>query len=538
MIRGLEFLNQNQQKLIETVEINSESVPAIKTQLTSFYHMLYKSAQKFGERPFLHEKDRQILTFNKLLFCVDYYSDYLKNNFDIKSGDKVGILILNSYEFCISVLALNKIGACAVLLPTKFKHTGINELTELVNLKLFLLDTKYYSTFNQEDYSFPITECDLTDIIEQDSNNIEKSQYHKFLSDNLTNNAFILFTSGTSGKHKSVALNNFNIIQAVLAYEISLDLGTNDKTVIATPLYYVTGLVALFGLFLKVGGQIFLCKKFNSHCVLKMIKENELSLIHASPAVFNMLYESGNGIIKLPSLRYFLCGSGPMPIAKIKQIKDWIPQIDFRTVYGLTETSSPLTIMDQDVSNSKFSGSSGRPIPNAEVRIVDDDNKELAPKEAGNIEVKGANVIQSYYGETHPELFSDNWLKTGDIGYLSEQGYIYLIDRKKDIINVGGEKVGTGYVENQIYASGFVREVAVTALHDEKLGEIVGAVIVPNSNELNLTIEKLVTRLKAEMAHYQIPKKIAFVEEIPKTENLKIDKKVIQKILNEKGKDA
>ncbi|NLJ70827.1 MAG: long-chain fatty acid--CoA ligase [Clostridiaceae bacterium] len=342
-----------------------------------------------------------------------------------------------------------------------------------------------------------------------------------------------MFTSGTTGKNKRVPLKNYNVVQAILAYENALDLSPADSTIIATPIYYVTGLIALFGLFLKVGGEVYLRKRFHVEEIIQLILEKNITLIHGSPVVFNLILGQRPNTPAMDSLRYFLCGSGPMSVEKINEINQWLPNVEFRTVYGLTETSSPLTIMNEAVAGSKHKGSSGRPVATADVRIVGDDGTDLGTEEIGNVEVRGATVIRSYYLDEYPELFSEgSWLKTGDIGYVSNEGYLYVLDRKKDMINVGGEKVAGSSVEDQIYGLGIADEVAVVAVADELFGEIVGAMIVYKENQ-EVSAEKLQQLLSSRIPKYQIPKVILQVSEIPKNENMKLDKVKVRQLLND-----
>lgn len=532
MIQGIDYLSEKFDSYFEKVTYADYTMRLIKTNLTGFYSVAQAASDKFGDKEFLISEEGEKLSFTGLLELVDRYAGYLKYTNNIQAEDQVGILLMNSFEFCVSVLALNKIGATCVLFSTKLKAQGILTLIKNVSLKLFLYDNELKSEITGEDFGELVTEeCNFSDQefmtkITENGKDFEADQ-------ELDRVALLMFTSGTTGKNKRVPLKNYNVVQAILAYENALDLSPDDSTIVATPIYYVTGLIALFGLFLKVGGKVYLRRRFHVEEIIQLTLEKNITLIHGSPVVFNLILGQRPTTPAMDSLRYFLCGSGPMSVEKINEIDQWLPNVEFRTVYGLTETSSPLTIMDEAVARSKHKGASGRPVATADVRIVGDDGTDLGAEKIGNVEVRGATVIRSYYNNENPELFSPgSWLQTGDIGYVSEQGYLYVLDRKKDMINVGGEKVAGSSVEDQIYALGIADEVAVVAVEDELFGEVVGAMIVYKENQ-EVPAEKLQQLLGSRIPKYQIPKVILQVSEIPKNENMKLDKVKVRQILND-----
>ena len=235
----------------------------------------------------------------------------------------------------------------------------------------------------------------------------------------------------------------------------------------------------------------------------------------------------------LPSLRIFACGSSNMPPGKIKMLKRWLPDCAFRTIYGLTETTSPATVFPTDANESPYIGSSGVPIPGIVFKIVNSDGEEVPDGEKGEVLVKGKNVTSSYY-KTQNGAIIDGWLNTGDIGYFNEAGYLYLVDRKKDMINRGGEKICSFDVENELLSIEGVEDTAVVGILDELYGEVPVAVVklqVAGS----LTEAELKSRLKEKIAGYKVPVKIKMVDHIPMTENMKTDKKKIRELFQNQG---
>ena len=199
----------------------------------------------------------------------------------------------------------------------------------------------------------------------------------------------------------------------------------------------------------------------------------------------------------------------------------------FHRIYGMTETSSPATIFPSDAATSIYAKAQGKPIPGMELKIVDDSGKKVPCKEIGNVQLKGTNICESYYHIEKSPIDKEGWLDTGDMGYLNEDSYLYIVDRKKDMINRGGEKIWCNDVENEITSLKGVKESALVGIPSEKYGEVAAAVVVLEK-ESKLTEEDIKQKLHNRIAKYMIPEKILFLEKIPKTPGLKTDKRAIR----------
>lgn len=345
--------------------------------------------------------------------------------------------------------------------------------------------------------------------------------------------AIIMFTSGTTSESKGVVLKNYNVMHAVEVYRRTLSITKRDISVIATPIYHITGLVALLGVFIHAGGTLHIHKFFEAERVLKEAVKYGFTFIHASPTVFNLLIQNRKEEPEIPTLKSFACGSSNMPREKLLQLHEWLPQSRFHTVYGLTETTSPATVFPDDAASSIYIGSSGLPVPGTKFKIVDEERKEVPCGKVGEIAVSGAVVLDCYYKQK-PDTLEDGWLYTGDLGYFNSSGYLYVVDRKKNMINRGGEKIWCYDVENEIAAIEGVQDNAVVGVPDELYGEVAAA-IVQQSEGYTLTEDDIKAYLKQRIAKYKIPVKIKIVGEIPQTPNGKTDKIKIKKILMEEN---
>ncbi|ADK30639.1 class I adenylate-forming enzyme family protein [Brachyspira pilosicoli] len=531
MISGESFWDDNIKRDMDYISIGDRKVYTYKEAPNSMYDILLDSADKYRDKIAIVDSSGNEYSYIQLLNLVDEFACYLNKSIGIGRANKVGILLSNRVEFCISIMALSKLSSISVIFPSKYKASEVKSLYEKICIDCLIIEDIYLDYFSDEDK--------LQKVVCGSNNNYGFSYIYEdnflfcnedIISRDLYNDAIIMFTSGTTSKSKAVLLKNYNLVHAIISYNRILSITENDISIIATPIYHITGIIALFGLFIYSGGLLFLKKTFNAKEVLDTVLEKKITFIHASPTVFALLIELMDSFPSLPSLRSFACGSSNMTPNNILKIKEWLPQVDFHTVYGLTETSSPGTIFPIGAADSKYIGSSGLAIPGFDIKITDEDFNECNVGEIGEICVRGAVVLERYYN-LESDSIVDGWLKTGDIGYLNDDGYLYVVDRKKDLINKGGEKICSFDVENEISKIEGVLESAVVARLDDKYGEVPVAMVKLMSG-YSYSYEDFYNILIKNLAKYKVPVDIIFTDELPKTANGKVDKKEIKKIFN------
>lgn len=507
----------------------------------NLYEALKKSVSQHAEKTLLYDDRKKKYSYREVLEKVDELAAFLYYVKSVREGTHVGLLMYNCVEFCVAFLALSKLGAVTVPLPSKFKKAEVLPLIERAEVKVLICDEDYTGWFKErfaektvltvtgvgERYGFETVfqgwENRNTDIEETKRNKRGKTE----------DTAIIMFTSGTTSQSKGVVLKNYNVMHAVEVYRRTLGITDRDISVIATPIYHITGLVALLGLFVHVGGTLHIHKFFDAKRVIEDAVKYGFTFLHASPTVFNLLIQEGENEKEIPALKSFACGSSNMTKEKLLRLHNWLPHSKFHTVYGLTETTSPATVFPDDAASSVYIGSSGLPVPGTKFKIVNEERKEVLQGEVGEIALSGSVVLDCYYKQQSDSL-EDGWLYTGDLGYFNEEGYLYVVDRKKNMINRGGEKIWCYDVENEIAAIEGVQDNAVVGIPDELYGEVAAALIQPAVG-YTLTEEKIKRYLKTRMAKYKIPVKIKMVEEIPQTPNGKTDKVAIKKILMEEN---
>ncbi|MBU3877650.1 acyl--CoA ligase [Faecalicatena sp. AGMB00832] len=530
----------------DLIQVQFQGSPMITTfpgLPDNLYMALKRTASYYPEKIALSDNYGREYTYQNFQQRCEELSAYLYFRKGIRKGSHVGLMMYNCVEFCVSFLALSRLGAVTVPLPSKFKEKEVLSLAKRAEVELVICDEQYEAWFQgvyqpeavmtvrkvEEQYGF----LDL--YREWDAQPLLKAQDISGLDGVETGSpkdaAIIMFTSGTTSESKGVLLRNYNIMHAVEAYRRTLGITKEDISVIATPIYHITGLVALLGLFLHTGGTLYLHKFFDASRVIREAREKGFTFIHASPTVFNLLIQEGENTPPIPSLKSFACGSSNMNKSKLRQLHKWLPDSKFHTVYGLTETSSPATVFPGDAATSTHIGASGIPIPGTKFMILDEDGKELPTGEVGEIVVKGSVVLDSYYKQKSQSL-KDGWLYTGDLGYFTEDSYLFVVDRKKNMINRGGEKIWCFDVENELTSMEEIQDAAVVGIPDELYGEVAAAVVQLRTGS-EVTPEMIKEYLAGRIAKYKIPVKIKLVDRVPQTANGKTDKNTIKKLLME-----
>ena len=532
MHSGNDLWNLTEQKALDVRHIaDSSGEKEILTYPHSFrsmYDMLVRSAERQGDKGAIADNENHMHTYRQLLMDTDVLADYLENTLGFQAHSRVGLLLYNSYEFCVSIFALFKLGLTAVPIPTKFREREICSLIEKSDVKGILSDIHF------EHAVAPFSGKGIKIIFSENAAGEYGFSHlktgNKLFADTraeLSSDAILMYTSGTTDQSKGVVLKNYSVIHGIMTYQKLLGITEKDSSVISSPIYHITGIVALLGLFIYAGGTLYLHKTFDAGRTLACVRDFSVTFLHASPTVYLKMLDLRTSYPALPSLRMLACGSSNMPPAKIRKLQEWLPQMEFVTVYGLTETSSPGTIFPGNAAVSPYIGSSGRPIPGTEFCIVNEEGEELPDGQVGEIAIRGT-VVLDRYDKIETPLLKDGWLRTGDLGYFNEEAYLYIAGRKKDMINRGGEKICIYDVENALCRMEGVADAAVAGIPDEIYGETAAAAVVL---EKGYMLEETDIRafLKTMLAGYKIPARFLFLEKLPVTPGGKTDRKAVKK---------
>ncbi len=342
----------------------------------------------------------------------------------------------------------------------------------------------------------------------------------------------VIYTSGTTGRPKASQLVHRGTMHSAVAYVRTLALTATDRTAIVFPLYYVTGHVAQVTPMMLVGGTSVTVADLVPHLFVQLIDQSRITYLMVVPSIWPLLLREPNfGWPQLAHVEIGAFGGSPVPISTIAALRQRMPQLRLYDAYGLTETHSPATIL-LDSEFRRKPGSVGRPVPCADVRVVDDDGCDVAAGEPGELWIRGPMVTTGYYGDVAATAASitGGWLHTGDYARVDDEGYVFILDRKKDMIMRGGNKVYSVELEYLLLSHPHIAEAAVFGVADRLAYESVSAYVVPAAGH---TVEPLAvqTWVARHMADYAVPRHVRIVEAIPRNRTGKIDKLALRETM-------
>jgi long-chain acyl-CoA synthetase len=335
--------------------------------------------------------------------------------------------------------------------------------------------------------------------------------------------AILQYTGGTTGRSKGVRISHTNVIASQLGFAAGLRARPDDVYLHLAPMFHSADLLATA--WVLVGGANAYLPAFSPAAFLDCIARDRVTATIAVPAMLMMtLSDPAFETADVSSLRLLGWGASPMDAEWIKRVAKAFPDIDISNCYGLTETAPDLTLFDPDELRQAIAdddpalASVGKPNPLVTLRVVGPDGDDLPPGASGELWAKGPNITKGYLNlpEQTAAALSDGWLHTGDVASIDERGYVYLHDRLKDMIVTGGENVYCAEVESALYTHPGVHECAVVGLPDVKYGESVTAVVVAAPGA-SLDAETLIEHCRPRIAGYKLPRRIEFVEALPKS---------------------
>ena len=332
--------------------------------------------------------------------------------------------------------------------------------------------------------------------------------------------AVLQYTGGTTGVAKGAMLTHYNLVSNAGYGALLFPLSENDVSLCVLPLFHIYGLTVTMNMPISVGGTLVLLPSFHVDEVAKAIEKEKVTTFSGAPAMYIAINSKPNAKdFHLHSVRACMSGGSALPPAVRKKFME-LTGGNLVEGYGLSETS-PVTHVNPLVGGAVKDGSIGPPFCETDAKIVDTENRyrTLGVGEVGELAVKGPQVMKGYWNqkaETEAVL-EDGWFLTGDIAKMDEEGYFYVVDRKKDMVNVGGFKVYPREVEDVLFEHPDIKEAGVVGMPDEFSGEVVKAFVVRRDTSKNLTEQGIIDFCRSRLAKYKVPKKVEFVDELPKT---------------------
>jgi long-chain acyl-CoA synthetase len=502
---------------------------------------LENSAQKFPDKPAVWFQD-QWMNFGDIEIMSNKVANFLVEC-GMKRGDRVAILFENYFDYIICYYAILKAGCVTVALNTEMttesliyfiNDSGARAILSQKKFSKFLTQAIIYSpdlehvVVDQEDLSIyeEIGHCNQFRLKDIYSKSNEISSPVRAIDIDL---ASLVYTSGSTGKPKGVTLTHQNVVTNTESIVKYLELTSKDRIMIVLPFYYIYG-KSLLNTHFYVGGSVIIDNRFAfPNVVLESMKKTEATGFSGVPSTFMILLSRSTiREQKFSALRYITQAGGAMAVTIQKQVAEVFSPAKLFIMYGATEASARLSYLEPSHLTRKW-GSIGKAIPNVDLFIADDKGNPKPVNTEGEIVARGANIMQGYWNDIGgtKKVLKNGLYYTGDIGYMDEEGFLFVVGRTKDIIKVGGERVSAKEIEDVILQLKNVREVAVIGVEDEYLGEAAKVYVALQSVDENSGLD-LKTYCIKRLPPYKRPKYVEIVDDLPKNKSGKILKNMLK----------
>ena len=453
---------------------------------------------------------KETISYKKLYKDSLKVASYLKDH--VGQNQNIVLISPNSVFFITAYLGILKSGNVCVPLNFAIEQENLDFILETTASSCVFMAKNLQSKQQLNEGIRHIDETVLNQII-------ETREVLPFDSDIDKNTlAEIIFTSGSTGTPKGVMISHGNIIANTDSIIEYLKLTSKDIIGVVLPFFYCYGL-SLLHTHLRVGGSLVLNNSFIFlGSVIKDLKDYKCTGFAGVPSHYQILLKKSQNFknTEFPDLRYVTQAGGKLHTIFIEEFVQAFPKIDFFVMYGQTEATARLCYLPPNRISEK-SGSIGKPIPGVTIKIVDNEGKEVPIGEEGELLAKGDNIMLGYYKEPEEtaKTIKDGWLHTGDIALADNEGYLYLMARKKEIIKVGGKRVSPKEIEEVILSIPEVVDCTITGIEDEVLGESILATIVLNNPKDQLAMKDVILSKCAEKSSiYKIPQQIIFENSI------------------------
>jgi long-chain acyl-CoA synthetase len=492
------------------------------------FEMLQTTAQRLPDKISLICEE-ETLSYQALMDKVLSLSCHFQR-LGVKKGDRVALLFPNCTEMAIAYFACAAIGAISVPLNNRLTAKDLTYMINDCSACLFLVGYQFWEISQQ-------IKAELTTVKTTIYAGPERKEGAHYFVDLVTDTgnpvfpdlspddtATIMYTSGTTGLPKGAMMSHRNIFSNARNCGAALNYKENDRTLIVVPLFHVTGLNSQLVAFVYLGGTCVIMKAYKTAEMIQAIKRHSITILFNVPTMYvlmliNETLREGD----LSSVRLAAYGGAPMDKETVAQLKERFG-MDLYNAYGLTETSSLTTVLPACDAVRK-APSVGLPVSGVQVRTVDPQGREVSPGEPGELLIKGPNVVKGYFNkpDVTQKTIVDGWLHTGDVARIDQEGYIFIVDRLKDMIVRGGENIYSLEVESTLSSYHKVLESAVVPEPHTIFGEVVKAFVVLRPGE-EASPEEIIDYCRQNIADYKVPARVVFLSELPRNPGGKVIK--------------
>lgn len=467
----------------------------------------------------------------------------------IQKGDNIALILGNTPHFVISMYACFHAGVTVVPINPIYTPAEISYIVNNADVKAIItLDVLFPLMEKLSDSLSNIEHVILCETSAEKVNTATsslKDKCYSFMELVISGNcsskavevqndetAVILYTSGTTGKPKGAMLTHENLYSNARDVATFLNFKNGEKILVCLPMFHVFALTVCVNAPIVSSSTMVIQAKFSPKEVFELIENNGITIFAGVPTMYNFIYQYSEGFPEIwKNVRTCVSGGASLPVSLLENFEKKF-SVTISEGYGLSE-ASPVTNFNP-IDRPRKAGSIGTSINNVETKIVNVLGEEVATGEVGELIIRGPNVMKGYYGmpEETENTIRNGWLYTGDLARADEDGYFYIVDRKKDLVIVGGYNVYPREVEEVLYQHPGIVEAAVAGVPDPEQGESVRAFVV--LKDKSLTEQDILDYCKERLAKYKLPKEVIFLDELPKNTTGKILRMALREMTTEK----
>jgi acyl-CoA synthetase (AMP-forming)/AMP-acid ligase II len=453
----------------------------------------------------------------------------------VGAGDVVGLLAYNRNEFLATIFAANHLGAIAMPINWRLAAPELRFILDHSAARALVCDDELIDLANEATTGLDgdlVRVCLSAEAVggwERFADlgggsarparaEVQGDDVHR-----------LMYTSGTTGRPKGVMITHANLAWKNYAHITEFGFTADDVGLACGPLYHVGALDLVTTTMIAVGATTVIHRAFDAEAVVDEIERSRVTVVWSAPAMVRAILDApGIEERDVSSVRVIIAGGEKMPIPYIERLRSTFPSAWFADAYGLTETVSGDTFLDRESTVSKL-GSVGRPCQYLELDIWDEHGASLPPGERGEVVLRGPKVFKGYWRDPDATTaaFAGGWFHTGDVGVRDDDGYVYIVDRLKDMIVSGGENIASSEVERVLYEHESVVEAAVVGRPDPRWGEVPIAYVVVSSAAA-ATPEELVEHCGRQLARYKVPKEVVLIDALPRNPSGKVLKRELR----------
>jgi acyl-CoA synthetase (AMP-forming)/AMP-acid ligase II len=466
----------------------------------------------------------------------------------VRRGDRVALLIENSSDYIAAYYGILKCGAVTVAIYTTTTAKTLSFILNDCDVCALLTQSKHLALLEElRDQLFKLRAIVLVNDESENAGSVDQNWPTKIIQSkeiaqqpdtplNLSmidlNLASIIYTSGSTGDPRGAMLSHLNIVTNTRSIVSYLGLTSQDRIMVVLPFPYVYG-KSLLNTHIAVGAAVIIDNRFVfPNVILRTMEEKAATGFAGVPSTYAILLgKSAVRKMEFPTLRYLTQAGGAMAPTLIREVMEVFRDKKLFIMYGATEASARLSYLPPEDLPRKI-GSIGKPIPNVELRLIKDDGEEASRDEVGEIVAGGANIMQGYWNqpEETKAVLTEHGFHTGDLGRMDEEGFLYVVGRKRDMIKSAGNRVSAKEIEEIILEHPNILETAVIGIPDQYIGEAICAYVVPK-NGVPVPPDELIGYCKERLPEYKVPRTVIISESLPKNASGKIMKEELRRSL-------